>query len=87
MPTGYSPNGDFRNDVFLIHGLDAYPENKLIIYNRWGNIVYEQSNYNNDWNGENNSGEEIPDGTYFALLTVYGKEEITLKGYVDLRRK
>ncbi len=87
MPTGYSPNGDFRNDVFLIHGLDAYPENKLIIFNRWGNIVYEQSNYNNDWNGENNSGEEIPDGTYFALLTVYGKEEITLKGYVDLRRK
>lgn len=87
MPTGYSPNGDLRNDVFLIHGLDAYPENKLIIYNRWGNIVYEQSNYNNDWNGENNSGEEIPDGTYFALLTVYGKEEITLKGYVDLRRK
>jgi gliding motility-associated-like protein len=87
MPTGYSPNGDLRNDFFVIHGLDAYPDNKLIVFNRWGNIVYEQTNYINDWNGENNSGEEIPDGTYFALLTVYGKEEITLKGYVDLRRK
>jgi gliding motility-associated-like protein len=86
MPSGFSPNGDLSNEFFVVHGLDAYPENNLTIYNRWGNIVYEKGNYKNDWNGENNNGEELPDATYFALLTVYGKEKITLKGYVDLRR-
>ncbi len=86
MPSGFSPNEDNSNDFFVVRGIEAYPENELLIFNRWGNLVYQESNYENEWKGENNSGEELPESTYFAILKVFGKEEITLQGYVDLRR-
>jgi gliding motility-associated-like protein len=87
MPNGFSPNGDGANDFFVVHGIDAYPINVISIYNRWGNIVYEKENYQNEWNGENNLGEALPDATYFVVLSVEaGDEQIVLKGYVDLRR-
>jgi gliding motility-associated-like protein len=87
MPNGYSPNGDGDNETFVVHGIDAYPNNEIVVYNRWGNIVYKKANYANEWAGDNTVGEALPDGTYFVILTVVaGEEEITLKGYVDLRR-
>jgi gliding motility-associated-like protein len=85
MPTGYSPNGDGANDSFIIRGIEAYPNNHLVILNRWGNVVYERINYRNDWNGENSQGQDLPNGTYFAILTV-NEGARTLQGYVDLRR-
>ena len=45
---GFSPNGDGVNDVFVVEGLHNYPNNKLEIYNRWGNRVYHSYNYQND---------------------------------------
>lgn len=86
MPSGYSPNLDGSNDNFVVHGIEAYPENELVIYNRWGNVVYTKTNYANEWAGDNTGGEPLPDATYFAILTIFGDEEIILKGYVDLRR-
>lgn len=85
MPTGYSPNGDGANDTFFIRGLDAYPANTFVVLNRWGNVVYDRLNYRNDWNGENIQGQQLPNGTYFVILTV-DKGARTLQGYVDLRR-
>jgi gliding motility-associated-like protein len=85
MPTGYSPNNDSKNDWFVVHGIEAYPDNELVIYNRWGNIVYNKTAYNNEWNGESNNGEKLPDATYFAILEI-NKGTIVLKGYVELRR-
>lgn len=85
MPTGYSPNNDGQNDYFVIKGIEAYPDNEFQVYNRWGNIIYKEQGYSNMWNGNNNSGEEIPDGTYYVVLVIKGTE-ITLTGYVDLRR-
>ena len=85
MPQGFSPNGDGKNDLFVVHGIEAYPDNVLTIYNRWGNIVYSKSGYFNEWNGISNNGEQLPDATYFAILEV-NKGEIVLKGYVELRR-
>jgi gliding motility-associated-like protein len=86
MPNGYSPNGDGDNDAFVVHGIEAYPDNELVIYNRWGNIVYSKTNYANEWDGNNKSGESLPDATYFAILRIFGDKEMVLKGYVDLRR-
>ncbi|MFH1321867.1 MAG: gliding motility-associated C-terminal domain-containing protein [Bacteroidota bacterium] len=85
MPTGYTPNGDGKNDYFVILGIDAYPENNLVAYNRWGNLVYEKENYQNEWKGENLSGKSIPDGTYYVILTIKDAG-IALTGYVDIRR-
>ena len=85
MPTGFTPNGDGANDAFIVRGLDGYGSNTLMVYNRWGNVVYERLNYKNDWTGTNGHGEMLPDGTYFVILTV-DKGERILQGYVDMRR-
>ena len=91
IPQGISPNGDDKNDKFVITGLDKYPKNKIFIFNRWGDKVFDAAPYNNDWNGVNKyglkiGGEELPSGTYFYVidLGVEGKEII--KGYIYLSR-
>jgi gliding motility-associated-like protein len=87
MPNGFSPNNDGKNDYFVIHGIEAYPLNEIQIYNRWGNLVYQMNNYENQWSGTNNRGEALPDATYFVIFHAHGTDgTITLKGYVDLRR-
>jgi gliding motility-associated-like protein len=65
--TGFSPNGDGINDFFIIDGLERYPSNKLVIFNRWGNEVFRKEGYKNDWGGEWTT-RELPDGTYFYFL-------------------
>ncbi|MBK9077114.1 MAG: choice-of-anchor L domain-containing protein [Flavobacteriales bacterium] len=85
MPTGYTPNNDGSNDHYVVHGLEAFKENHITIFNRWGNVVYDRMNYANDWAGENQEGEMLPNGTYFVVLTL-NKGGETLQNYVDLRR-
>jgi gliding motility-associated-like protein len=87
MPTGISPNSDGKNDFFVVHGLDVYPDNKIEIFNRWGDVVYKREGYANDWYGQNQSGNRLPDGTYFVILKVNtGETEKVLTGYVDVRK-
>ncbi|WP_452229849.1 MULTISPECIES: gliding motility-associated C-terminal domain-containing protein [unclassified Lacinutrix] len=70
---GISPNGDGKNDVFVIEGVELF-RNSLQIYNRWGRMVYDAENYQNDWNGYTNKeiligkNKKLPVGTYFYLL-------------------
>ncbi len=65
----FSPNGDGYNDFFEIEGAIAYPFSFLSVFNRYGNVVYEQAAYINDWNGTNyQSGEALPDGAYFYIF-------------------
>lgn len=85
MPTGFSPNNDGSNDYFVVHGLEAYPQNKIEVFNRWGNVVWETENYMNTWEGTTKSGDKLPDGTYFVVLNI-NDGKIILKGYVDIRR-
>jgi gliding motility-associated-like protein len=86
LPTGVSPNGDGKNDIFVVHGLESYPDNELWVYNRWGNVVYRKDDYMNDWTGVNSNGNDLPEATYFVVLKIFGSQEMTLTGYVDLRR-
>ena len=53
-PEGISPDGDGKNDVLIIPGIKAQKNNRIAIYNRWGSLVYEKENYQNDWGGEAN---------------------------------
>ncbi|MBP6573717.1 MAG: gliding motility-associated C-terminal domain-containing protein, partial [Flavobacteriales bacterium] len=85
MPTGFSPNGDGSNDAYVVHGLDGFPNNRMLVVNRWGNTVFDQLNYRNDWRGENQQGEALPNGTYFVVITINEGEQ-TMQNYVDLRR-
>ena len=83
LPTGVSPNGDNANDTYVILGISEYPVNQFTVFNRWGNIVYEKANYQNEWDGRNNDGEELPDGTYFIVFEAAERQFST---FVDLRR-
>ncbi len=70
-----SPNGDDLNEFLYFKEVDEYTNNKLTIYNRWGNIVYQTDNYFNDWNGGVSNGratierqDKLPEATYFYYL-------------------
>jgi len=71
-----SPNGDGINDVLVIDCIEYYPNNSISIFNRYGNIIYSTTGYQNDWNGVANvkgvvgQGEPLPQGTYFYTLKV-----------------
>ncbi len=88
---GVSPNSDDQNDIFLIRYIDLLPdtqENKVTIYNRWGSKVFEVSNYNNSTNvfrGLNDSGGELPSGTYFYKIEFISGQAVKT-GYISLKR-
>jgi len=84
--TGFSPNGDGVNDSFIIDGIDAYPNNKLMIFNRWGNSIYEKVGYSNDWNGTWNGQTMLPDGTYFYILELNDDEARKFSGFIQIHR-
>ena len=103
IPNGFSPNGDTYNDYFQIVMKDdagtifdifgeTFPDAKIEIYNRWGNLIYEKSNYGNYtewgtteawWSGKSMNGMQIgndhlPTATYFYILYLNnGNEPIT----------
>jgi gliding motility-associated-like protein len=85
-----SPNGDGTNDSFVIKYIDIIPDtqsNKVTIFNRWGDSVFEISNYNNTdrvFNGLNSNGKELPSGTYFYKIEFSGRESKT--GFLSLKR-
>jgi len=67
FPNIITANGDGVNDLFEIKNL---PENtEVIILNRWGNVVFSSSNYQNNWDGKDNSGKELVDGVYTYKFT------------------
>ena len=70
---------DGKNDVFRIPFLELYPENTLVVYNRWGRKVFEASPYLNDWDGGKYS-----DGTYYYILNLNDKDSQVFKGNVTI---
>jgi len=88
---GVSPNSDDQNDIFLIRYIDLLPDtqqNKVTIYNRWGSKVFEVSNYNNSTNvfrGLNDSGGELPSGTYYYKITFESGRQSKM-GCLSLKR-
>lgn len=77
VPNVFTPNNDQFNDVFFIKNLDMYPNSRLLIYNRWGGLVLENSDYKNDWDGDGHS-----EGTYYYIL--YVSDGSTYHGTVTL---
>lgn len=66
-PNFITPNGDGANDVLEFENLDRFTYRKLIIFNRWGQIVRTFEGYNNDWDGTLD-GRPLPDGAYYYVL-------------------
>ena len=90
----FTPNNDGSNDVFRIDCIENYPNNKLEVYNRYGDLVYETRGYQNDWDGTANRGpvltnKPLPVGTYYYILQVDGRgevENVNMQGWLYIMR-
>lgn len=80
VPNVFTPNGDGINDFFSFENLENFPGSRFVVYNRWGNIIYDDASYQNNWSGDNHS-----DGTYYFIL--YLPDGKTIPGYLTLLRK
>jgi gliding motility-associated-like protein len=74
VPNAFTPNADGMNDVFFNSGyvLDVSSYN-MLIFNRWGQKVFENDNYNTFWNGYDKNNKPAPEGTYVYTIKVVTK--------------
>jgi gliding motility-associated-like protein len=81
IPNVFTPNGDGVNDTFVVSELDKYISNSLVVFNRWGQKVFEANDYmSGDWDGGN-----LSDGTYFFILKCKGYFEVEIyKGTINI---
>lgn len=87
IPQIITPNGDGANDTWIIPDIDYFTENKVSIYNRWGQLVYEKSPYLNEWSGQElKSGKDLPDGSYYYVITLGEKYDKKHVGFVIIHR-
>ena len=82
--SGFSPNFDDVNETFTVLGIEQYPGNRMEVFNRFGNKVFEMDEYDNSWEGTYFDGEELPQGTYYYIFED-GRGR-TYTGYVYIRR-
>ncbi|MFT5010339.1 MAG: gliding motility-associated-like protein [Pseudomonadales bacterium] len=89
FPNVFSPDNDSEalNETFQVLGLEAFPGSSMTIFNRWGTVVYEDTNYTNNraWDGKNSSGDNLQNGTYFYVFKRSDGEEFD--GSITLFRK
>lgn len=79
IPEGVTPNGDGKNDDFMIDGAEKYPDYIFVVYNRWGNEVHKSSGLNRrnfknphswDITATSQGGKEkVPPGAYYYIFT------------------
>ena len=93
IPNVITPNDDGINDYLEVPclGSDLYPQNTMVIYNQWGDKVYEASPYDNSpdkaWRGtlDGKPGQPLPDGTYFYYFKP-DPNKAALSGFIEVFR-
>ena len=87
--TGITPNGDGKNDFWSIDNIELNRTNSVQIFNRWGTLVWQAEDYNNEnvkWTGVNKDDQELPTGTYFYVIEVPGNSSASGSGWIQLTR-
>lgn len=84
----FSPNHDGINDSWEIENIESgrYDDNRVEIYNRWGQMVWDGKRYDNInvvWTGRTSGGAELPSATYFYIATI---NDLIYKGFIELTR-
>jgi len=79
-----SPNGDGKNDAWVIKDINLYPNNNVNVYDRGGRVVYSKHGYTNDWTGTLR-GAPLAEGTYYYTVELDPKLPI-IKGYITILR-
>ena len=82
IPNVFTPNGDGKNDRFVVTGLEAFDSAVLQVFNRWGNEVFHSADYRNNWDGGN-----LNEGSYYYRLVLKKNGKDTqYKGWVLIKR-
>ncbi|MCU0346625.1 MAG: gliding motility-associated C-terminal domain-containing protein, partial [Saprospiraceae bacterium] len=84
ITTVISPNDDGANDEMVVSCAETSLSNTLVVYNQWGDKVYEAAPYLNDWKGTY-EGQPLPDGTYFFVFQ-QDSDTAPKKGFVMIYR-
>ena len=82
----FTPNDDAVNDSWEIDCIFGFPH-KVLVFNRWGQVVFESQNYDGSWDGMEN-GVPLPDGGYFYTIEVThtNNKEYLLQGALNIIR-
>ena len=85
IPSLLTPNADSYNDAFVILGIENYPNNEILIFSRWGSLLYSKKGYKNSdpWDATYN-GKYLPEGIYFYVLKINDKMSQT--GHIIIKR-
>jgi len=78
-----SPNNDGDNDTWVITGIKGKPNATVQIFNRWGSLIYESTDYQNDWRGTY-KGKDLPAGVYYYIVTI--SEDEAYEGAITILR-
>ncbi len=81
-----TPNGDGLNETLNFPNLIDSPANHLIILNRWGSVVFEAKPYTNNWYGQSNQGQILPEATYYYIIKYSIPEADIMTGSVTIKR-
>ncbi|MFY0675597.1 MAG: gliding motility-associated C-terminal domain-containing protein, partial [Bacteroidia bacterium] len=81
-----TPDGNGQNDNWIVEKAQYYNDVEVIVFDRWGRIVYQNANYDNTWNGISSAtGEALPDGAYYYIVKVPADRE-EYKGSITIFR-
>ena len=81
-----TPDGNGKNDNWIVEKAQYYNDVEVIVFDRWGRIVYQNTNYDNTWNGISQAtGDELPDGAYYYIVKVPADRE-EYKGSITIFR-
>jgi gliding motility-associated-like protein len=86
VPNVFSPNGDNINDQWIIKFIEQYPNNRVQIFNRYGQLLFETRGYSssNAWDGTH-KGKPLPVGAYYYIIQTQEGQE-PLRGSVSIIR-
>lgn len=77
-----TPNGDGRNDFWIVRHIDEYTNNVVSVFDRTGKLVFHKKNYSNDWDGTY-QGSPLSDGAYIYVIEL-GKGAAPVKGILTI---
>ncbi|REK35870.1 MAG: PKD domain-containing protein [Bacteroidetes bacterium] len=84
IPNVFTPNGDNKNDFYEFDELCNFEDFRIIIYNRWGKIMFESTDPKFKWDGKDKNGNLASEGVYYYVMHAKTKD---VKGYIQLIRE
>ncbi len=93
LPNAFTPNGDGQNDEFIPYPFCFIERVEFKVFNRWGQVVFETTDPNLNWDGRNSSGQDLAEGAYYYVCRVFEQRvsgtvesDTILSGYIELLR-